>query len=286
MGTWGTGISSNDTYADIYQNFFDLYNEGFSVSDITKRLIMENQEIINLPEDSNNFWFAIAKAQWECKELDVKVFDKIEKIIKNDEDIIIWKELEASPIDLKARKKVLMNFLDKLKTEKVKPKKRVEKKFYDSVFKKEDCLIYLMENGNYGGAFVLTDSQATETGTNHIAITTIDKKEKPTIEDFKNAEVYVKRFNQVSFVGTEMQQNWIDQPQIGTFSTLLFKRNEFDIEVIGQLKIYKECKNPPYIGMSWSALISTLPSKEKYQKLNGKPTSKIKLSNWTKKHWL
>ena len=27
MGAWGTGISSNDTYADIYEQFIDLYNE-------------------------------------------------------------------------------------------------------------------------------------------------------------------------------------------------------------------------------------------------------------------
>ena len=31
MGTWGTGISSNDTFADIYDEFFDLYNDGLSV---------------------------------------------------------------------------------------------------------------------------------------------------------------------------------------------------------------------------------------------------------------
>ena len=44
-----------------------------------------------------------------------------------------------------------------------------------------------MDNGNYGGAFVLTDEKGTEIGKNHIAITTIDKPTKPTIEDFKNA---------------------------------------------------------------------------------------------------
>ncbi|MCD8518384.1 MAG: ribonuclease E/G, partial [Flavobacterium sp.] len=49
-----------------------------------------------------------------------------------------------------------------------------------------------MKNGNYGGALVLTDEQQTICGTNYIAITTIDKKEKPSIEDFKNDFHYLK----------------------------------------------------------------------------------------------
>jgi hypothetical protein len=60
MGTWGTAISSNDTYADAYAQFHYLYNDGYLVEEITKRLIAENQETINSYEDCNNFWFAFA----------------------------------------------------------------------------------------------------------------------------------------------------------------------------------------------------------------------------------
>lgn len=70
MGAWGTAISSNDTYADIYGEFFDLYNDGLDVTEISKKLIADNQETINDKDDCNNFWFALAKAQWECKQLD------------------------------------------------------------------------------------------------------------------------------------------------------------------------------------------------------------------------
>ena len=30
MGTWGTGISSNDIYEDINYEFFELYNQGIT----------------------------------------------------------------------------------------------------------------------------------------------------------------------------------------------------------------------------------------------------------------
>src|SRR5690606_16119900 len=130
--------------------------------EITKRLIDENQETINIEEDAPNFWFAIANAQWECKALDKEVFLKVEHIINSGEDIRIWKELDASPADLKTRDKVLNKFLSKLQTEKDKPRKRTKKKLYNSIFKKGDSLVYKMDNGNYGGAYVLTDEQETE----------------------------------------------------------------------------------------------------------------------------
>lgn len=288
MGAWGTGISSNDTYGDIYDQFIDLYNEGLSVSEITEKLIKENRETINIEEDATNFWFAIANGQWECKELDKNVLLKVETIIENGEDLRIWKELDASSADLKAREKALTKYLAKLQTEKDKPRKRTKKKLYNSIFKKGDCLTYKMDNGNYGGAFVLTDEQGSQVGTNYIAITTIDKSSKPIIDDFKNAEVYIKRVNEISFKGTEMQHDWVDQPQIGGFSALLFKNHNVDIEIIGQLRIFKEykIKTDRQIGFGWVVLKSDIPFKDEYIKINGQPKSKLKLSKWTKKHWL
>lgn len=287
MGAWGTGISSNDTFADIYGQFIDLYNEGLSVPKITKRLIDENQEIINLPEDATNFWFALANGQWECKALDNEILTKVDHIIETGEDLRVWKELDASPADLKAREKVLVKFLSKLKTEKDKPRKRTKKKLYDSVYTKGDCLVYKMDNGNYGGAFVLTDEQQTETGTNYIAITTIDKSTKPTLDDFKTAEVYVKRVNEIDFSQSIIKDNWVDQPQIGGFSAMI-KNKEIDIEIVGQLSIYKEYKirQDRVIGFGWIVLKSEIPFKDEYIKSNGQTKTKLKLSKWTKKHWL
>ncbi|WP_338378929.1 hypothetical protein [uncultured Flavobacterium sp.] len=287
MGAWGTGISSNDTYADIYEQFIDLYNEGLSVADITKKLIYENQETINLEEDAPNFWFAIANGQWECKALDKEILSKVEHIINSGEDIRIWKELDATPADLKAREKVLSKFLSKLKIEKDKPKRRTKKRFYNSTYQKGDCLTYLMDNGNYGGAFVLTDEQKTATGTNYIAITTIDLPTKPTLNDFKVAEVYIKRVNEINFSQSIIKQNWVDQPQIGGFSAMI-KNKDVDIEIVGQLKIYKkyEIRQDRQIGFGWTVLKSAIPFKEEYVKINGQTKTKLKLSKWTKKHWL
>jgi hypothetical protein len=283
MGTWGTSVSSNDTYADVYEQFIDLYNEGLSVPDVTTQLIDENQETINLPQDATNFWFAIANAQWECKALDNEILLKVEKIIQSGEDLRIWKELDASPTDLKAREKVLDKFLTKIKVEKEKPRKRTKKKSYTSIFKKGDCLTYVMNNGNYGGVFVLTDEQNTQVGTNYIAITTIDKVQRPTISDFINAEVYIKHKEEISVQRNELVKNWVDQPQIGGFYAMSFKKGQIEIEVVGQLPIYKDyiIRTDKSIGFGWTALKILIPSNEEYVKINGKPQQTLMLNEWT-----
>lgn len=286
MGTWGTAISSNDTYADVYDQFIDLYNDGLSVSEITRKLIADNQETINMPEATNNFWFALAKGQWECQCLDNEILAKVEDIILSGSDLAVWKELEASDADLKVREKVLCKFLEKLKTVKNKPRIRRKKKLYDSIFQKGDCLTYLMDNGNYGGAFVLTDERQTETGTNYIAITTIDMPVKPTVNDFKDAEVYIIRAKERKFKGSVLTENWVDQPQIGGFYATT-KRDSIDIEVVGQLPIYKEYKIRAdlVVGFGWIILKSAISNKKEYIKLNGQSKSKLKLSKWTKNNW-
>lgn len=128
MGAWGTAISSNDIYADIYGGFFDLYNDGLDVAEISKKLIANNQETIGDPDDSNNFWFALAKAQWECKQLDSELFDRVKNIVESGADLKVWQQLDAEEKDIKKREVVLDKFLADLQTER--PKAKSRKKSY------------------------------------------------------------------------------------------------------------------------------------------------------------
>lgn len=287
MGSWGTGISSNDTFADIYDDFFDYYNDGMSVKEITEELINLNWEISDIPEDENNFLFAIALAQWECKELDESVFKRVEYIINSKSDLKLWKESGASNADLKKREKALEKFLEKLKSEKKTAKKRKPKTFINSIFKKGDCLTYVMKNGNYGGAFVLTDEENTEVGVNFIAVTKINKSEKPNLDDFKNAEIVVRRQQNTYFENLKPFYKWDEKPIIGIFMAKLFKKEYVNIEVIGKLRIYKNYKpENSFMGFGWNQLLEIVPNLDEYEKINGTPKTKLKLSKWTKWHCL
>lgn len=230
MGTWGTGISSNDVYEDINYEFFELYNQGMEVSAITKKLIEENKELIDSYEDQNNFWITIAKSQWECKALDPNIYKLIKDIVESEKDIELWKELDASKSDLTKRKKVLEDFLKRISTEKKTARKRKVKKLRDAIFEKGDCLVFKLSDGDYCGAFVLESEKESEFGFNLIAVTDIKKAHKPTEKDFENAKV---------LFGLEQQINKKFKPKekIGWYYAELYKKAEIEIEKIGELKV-------------------------------------------------
>jgi hypothetical protein len=231
MGAWGTAISSNDTYADIFDEFFELYNDGLEVVEISKRLIQNNQETINDPDDCNNFWFALAKAQWECKQLDTGLYNRVKNIVDTGADIQVWRELDSDEKDLKKRKIVLDKFIADLSAEKPKArarKKKKEPKIIQPVFAKGDCLTFKLANGNYGGAVVLEAIYDTEYGNNLIAATRINQHNKPSLDDYKNSTVLVLNFAM-----------WKDSPNIHWYSPIRHKNVENLVEVVGQIKVDK-----------------------------------------------
>ena len=82
MGTWGTAIKDSDAFADIYSEFFDLYNKGGQPEIISKKIVEDNWEILEIEEEKNSLWFALAFAQWETKSLDPKIISAVEDIIR------------------------------------------------------------------------------------------------------------------------------------------------------------------------------------------------------------
>lgn len=226
MGTWGTAISSNDTYADIYGEFFDLYSDGLDVAEITKKLIADNQETINDTGDRHNFWFALAKAQWECKQLDKDIFDRVKKIVETGADLEVWRELDADEKDIKKRKVVLDKFLADLQTERPKAKSRKKKITRQPVFEKGDCLTFKLENGNYGGAVVLEAIKDSKSGHNLIATTRINQPDKPTTKDFKNAEVLVMNY-----------ASWDNKPVVQWYLPIRHKQTTHLIEKVGTIEV-------------------------------------------------
>jgi hypothetical protein len=227
MGTWGTAIKDNDTFADIYDDFFELYNKGEEPDDISKKIIADNWEMLEIEEDKNNVWFALALAQWETKSLHADVLLKVEGIITSGHDLKMWYDLEASEQDIKKRKIVLDKFLEKLKSDKPKAKPRKKKKLYTPIFATGDCLTFKMNNGNYGGAVVLSTDTRPETAYNLIATTRLNLKTKPTPNDIENSEVLISNYG-----------NWEDKPEITWVSPDLYEKEYSEIyENVGKINV-------------------------------------------------
>ncbi len=128
MGTWNTKIDGNDTFRDIYQDFFDLYNKGQDSIEVSKQIQLDSADMFEDYDDRHNSLFALALAQWETKCLDVKLFEEVKNIIETDKNIEQWIGFGTSSQTVQKRKKELAAFLAKISVERSKAKRRSKKK--------------------------------------------------------------------------------------------------------------------------------------------------------------
>ncbi len=249
MGTWSTAIKDSDAFLDVYGEFFDLYNKGGQPEIISKKIIEDNWEILEIDEEKHSLWFALALAQWETKTLDQSVLSRVEQIITSGADLALWYQTGASEQDVKKRNTVLNNFLEKIKSSrpKVKPRKRAKQK--TPIFSTGDCLVFKMNNGNYGGAIVLATDLHPETACNLVVTTRLNQITKPTINDFENAEVLICNFGQ-----------WQDRLDVVWYMPdLYYKEYSSMYEIAGKIDVQIEYSANNYDGSgylfhpSWTA---------------------------------
>lgn len=280
MGAWGTNIKDNDTSADIYADFFDLYNEGKNPTDISAKLLADNKELIDNPDDCNNFWFALALAQWETKSLDRIIFEKVKEIIESDNDIKVWKDLDADEKDLAKRKNALEKFFTKLQTEKPKVKPRAKPRNVKPIFATGDCLAFKFNNGNYGGAVVLAANDNPKLGYNLVAGTRINQPTKPTLNDFEKAEILIRNF---AF--------WEDKSEVLWINPDLYEKEYSNLfELIGKISVEKEYTTSNSIFKSycadWGSAKESAEKQFEHEKTNPKPSVVLTVAVLTKnKKW-
>ncbi len=276
MGHWGTSIKSNDTYADIYGDFFDLYNDGKTVGEITISLKSKYADVIKDKDDRNNFWFSLARAQWECKALDSQVFTKVKSIIESGDDLRLWKELGSDDKQVRLRAKVLEKFIAELSVEKAVPKKRKKKITRQPVFEKGDCLTFQLSNGNYGGAIVLEAIKDSEFGLNLIASTRINQTKKPTIEEFKNSKILILTFGEYKSI-----------PDIGWRYAQFFKESTVSFEKVGQLNVDidydPQGRDQFYFSGQWDGIKEIVTSQFDHEKVNRRLENEENITKYTKK---
>jgi len=282
MGTWSTAIKDSDAFADIYSEFFDLYNKGGQPDIISKKVIDDNWEILEIKEEKNSLWFALALAQWETKSLDPKVLLTVENIISSGVDLKIWLDLGSSEQDLKKRKVVLDKFLEKLKSDRPKAKPRKRAKSKTPIFAKGECLVFKLTNGNYGGAVVLATDQNPETAYNLVATTRLNQRTKPTLKDFEKTEVLICNFGE-----------WQDKQDVNWYMPDLFYKDYSDIyEHIGKITVDLEYDTKNYDGKgylfkpSWTSGWSMNNAAERQfesELTKSKPTMTLTIKQLTKK---
>ena len=289
MGTWGTAITSNDTYIDIYSEFFSQYNKGKDLTEISNYLITSNQDIIAEKDssDCHNFWFALAMAQWETKSLKPDTLLKVKAIIESGKDLEQWKQLGANANDIAKRKKALDIFLNKISIDKGKAKPR--KKAKPPLFQKGDCVTFRLQNGNYGGAVILEAylNDETEVSSNLAAATRINMQTEPMLDDFINSEVLITNFQFENDKQAIQEIDWLFQ--YGKKKVKEITKVVGKIDVVYSFSPDKNYGSSERLDLWFEKVIEYVPKQYKSEetKAKYKDTKKIKelTKNETWRYW-
>ncbi len=119
MGTWGTGLWSDDTTEEVRDEYLDYLRRGVESRAAVEMLINEFQPDNNI--DGHLFWLALAKLQWDYGHLTEEIRDKALAILSSGIDDKRW--ISAKNSDRKKRKEVLRKLAEQLTQEQCRPKK-------------------------------------------------------------------------------------------------------------------------------------------------------------------
>jgi len=89
MGSWGVGIYSNDTAADIREDFRALIAEGLSADAATQRL-HDEYGIGSGDNGDNDFWIGLAATQHQVGHVAPSVIDRALRIVEDPAELERW----------------------------------------------------------------------------------------------------------------------------------------------------------------------------------------------------
>lgn len=185
MGTWGIGILHNDTTADIWLEFKELYNNGLSLKDIRLKLEKEYKPQAHI-ESYAEVWTGIAYGQWMCGKVEEYTYKKV-KASTQSKWLTLWADDKKS---LQKRIKVLLEFIDKIQTPRPNPLKRKKIVVRHSFFKKGDVIGIKIHANNYIAAIVTNCQDYGNNGENTIVFTDLVFTGQTTIKEVLKANIF------------------------------------------------------------------------------------------------
>jgi len=268
MGSWGYNILENDMALDVHGDYMDEFRTGASAGKIAKTLKKKYAEVLEDEDDAINFWLGLARAQWDCGQLESAMIGRIEKLIRSRAGMALWED--SGPKSAAKREAALKTFLAKLKSPNPKPKRLRKAIIRKSPFNQGDCLSIRYDDGKYAAAIVIeTDDKPDKPGqdsygSTHLVFLDYLKKIKPSMEVFRSRQ-WLRSQQCVT------PKAWIPDSLI--VIRMHWKTNAHRFEVIGQFDPGKIAGLwPGYCG--WD-LNSILYDFKVWQKAKRDPKTKI-----------
>ena len=144
MGTWGTGIFSDDNATDLRDDYRELIGDGVPGSEATDRLVAQWAPQGD-PDLETVFWLALALTQWSCGRLENRVKSEALRAIESGSAIRPW----LGCPDERKRRKVLKAAKTKLESPQP-PEQRIKKrKLATCDWQRGELFAYRMRSGEY-----------------------------------------------------------------------------------------------------------------------------------------
>ncbi|TXB62674.1 hypothetical protein [Phaeodactylibacter luteus] len=281
MGHWGPAIFSNDTSADIKDEFNSLFNKETPIDKIKEQIISSFKEGENL-EENTDLWLSLSFLMWQVGYEDDEVKKKAFKIIDNGIDLKVWKESDADKQTLSKRRKKLSELRDKISNHNPQPRKPRIRKPPKSKFNKGDCYAYPLKNGNYTGIVILEEILDPEYYFVLIAQTNVNLNRLPTLDEIIESDILIEQPHQ--------GLNSNHRKSISSYTNSKYKEIVKTFEKIGTVEIKDDfSKNYLSFGAApWNFLVDRaneyLVDGKESPKVKWKTKNYIKMKNTQKKN--
>jgi len=224
MGTWGSGITQDDTVADIVGFVKDRLKEGDSLEVASVQAQRQFASTQGDVDEAPLLWLALAEVQWKYGAVDSAVLSRVRKDIQSGSGLERWSDDAKT---LAGRRAALTKFLAKVESPNPKPSAPPKLVVRKAPFLEGDCLSVQLPDGRYTAALVLrVDNSNAEYGKNLIASLDYCDSEPPSLAVFERRDWLVLDHG-----------NWNGEKEVRWYLPVRFQKERKRITVVGNVKL-------------------------------------------------
>jgi hypothetical protein len=191
VGTWDASILGNDTAAQAYERFFELFDAGEGVEAAAKTVASEMRTELAMREEGHHVHLALSLARWECGALDARRLEAVRRLVGPDgrRDLRAYATLEAKAAFLKKRAAALRAFLKKIAARNPKPRKAKPAPATTSSPFVPGCCFAVEHEGRYRAFWIASAATKRTWGDLGITCLDLDAAKVPTLARCERAFV-------------------------------------------------------------------------------------------------
>jgi hypothetical protein len=143
MGTWGTGLYSDDLAADLRDELRDHIGNGFSVDQAVDALAAQYAESLADPYEAAVFWLVVADTAWRLGRPQARATAEALRVIETGADLRRWENAK----DARKRTGVLQQLASNLRKP-APPAKQVARRFVaENTWEPGEVVAYRLASG-------------------------------------------------------------------------------------------------------------------------------------------